>query len=65
MNLNRLMTFVPAGVVLAAAFFLGLSHERLAHLNRDGLFVGFGAVIALMVLANYDYSAKRRIHSAR
>jgi hypothetical protein len=59
------MDLVPAGAVLAAAFFLGLSHEKLAHLNRDGLFLGLGAVIALMALANYDYSAKRRIHRVR
>jgi len=65
MNLDRLMNLVPAGVVLAAAVFLGLSQERLANVNRDGLFFGFGAVIALMALASYDYGAKRRIHGNR
>jgi hypothetical protein len=65
MNPNRLMKFVPAGAVLAVAVFLGLSQEKLAHLNRAGLIFGFGAVIALMALASYDYSPKRRIHGIR
>jgi hypothetical protein len=59
------MKFVPAGAVLTAAVFLGLSQARLAHLNRDCLIFGFGAVIALMALASYDYRPKRRIHSIR
>jgi hypothetical protein len=65
MNLNGLMKFVPAGAVLAAAVFLGLSHERLADLGRAYVLFGFGAVIALMALANYDYRSKRRIHGTR
>jgi hypothetical protein len=65
MNLNGLMKFVPAGAVLAVAVFLGLSQEKLANLNVGFLLFGFGAVIALMAMASYDYRAKRRIHGTR
>lgn len=65
MNLNGLTKFVPAGVVLAAAVFLGLSHEKLGNFSLSYHFFGFGAVIALMALASYDYRSKRRIHGSR
>lgn len=65
MNLDRLMKLVAVGVVLAAAVFLGLAREKVDAARLIYLFVGFGAPIALMALASYDYGAKRRIQNGR
>ncbi len=59
------MKLVPAGVVLAAAVFLGLSQMRMGNLMVIYTLFGFGAATALMALAAYDYRAKRRIHGNR
>jgi hypothetical protein len=59
------MKLVPVGVVLAAAVFFGLARERVDVAKLIYLFVGFGAPIALMALASYDYGAKRRIQNGR
>jgi len=65
MNLNRLTKLVPAGAVLAVAAFLGLAPAKVDDFRSLYLVVGFGAVVALMALASFDYGAKRRIHSDR
>lgn len=65
MNLDRLMRFVPAGAVLAVAFFFGLTRDKVDDFRALYLVVGFGAAIALMALAAFDYGAKRRIQSNR
>jgi hypothetical protein len=65
MKLDRLMRFVPAGAVLAVAVFLGLAHEKVNDFRSLFLIVGFGATIALMALASFDYGAKRRVQSGR
>lgn len=62
---SRLMKFVPAGIVLAAAVFLGLSRERMQDFNLFSVLFGGGIVIALLVLAAYDYRSKLRIQSSR
>ena len=62
---SRLMKFVPAGVVLAAAVFLGLSQEKVQDFNLFYILFGSGTVIALLVLAAYDYRSKLRIQGNR
>lgn len=59
------MKFVPAGVVLAAAVFLGLGQERVHDFDMLYILFGFGTVIALLVLAAYDYRRKLRIQGNR
>ncbi len=59
------MKFVPAGVVLAVAVFLGLAPEKVEDFYKIYAFVGYGAAIALMAFAAYDYRVKREIHSNR
>ena len=59
------MKLVPAGVVLAAAVFLGLAQEKVRDLNGIDAFVGFGAVIALVALAAHDYRRKLRVQDGR
>jgi hypothetical protein len=59
------MKFVPAGVVLAAAVFLGLSQERVWDFNLFSILFGSSTVIALLVLAAYDYRSKLRIQGNR
>ena len=59
MNYNsKLMKLVPAGVVLAAAVFLSCGQERVSDFNVIFDLFGFGAVIALMVVAAIDYRLK-------
>jgi hypothetical protein len=55
---SKLMKLVPAGVVLAAAVFLGCGQEKV-NVNVLFAFFGFSAVIALMVVAAIDYRRKR------
>ena len=57
---SRLMKLVPAGVVLAAAVFLGLGQEKVRDFDRIDTFFGYGAVIALLALAALDYRIKLR-----
>lgn len=59
------MKAVLAGTVLAVAVILGLAREGVDAAKLIYLFVGFGAPIALMALASYDYGAKRRIQNGR
>jgi hypothetical protein len=59
------MKFVPAGVVLAAAVFLGHSQERVQDFSLFYILFGCGTVIALLVLAAYDYRSKLRIQGNR
>ena len=59
------MKLVPAGVVLAVAVFLGLDPERVTDFHKIYTFIGFGAAIALMALAAYDYRVKRQLHGNR
>jgi hypothetical protein len=56
---SKLMKLVPAGVVLAAAVFLGCGQEKVNDFNVLFALFGFGAVIALMVVAAIDYRRKR------
>lgn len=65
MNQDRLMKLVPAGVVLAAAVFLGLAPEKVSDFYRIYAFFGYGVAIALMAFAAYDYRARRRLHGNR
>ena len=65
MNHDRLMKLVPAGVVLAVAVFLGLAPERVDDFYKIYAFVGFGAAIALLGLAAYDYRVKRQRFGSR
>ena len=59
------MKFVPAGIVLAAAVFLGCSQERMLDLKPFYILFGSGIMIALLVLAAYDYRSKLRIQGNR
>lgn len=52
---SKLMKLVPAGVVLAVAVFLGRGQEKINDFNVIFDFFGYGAVIALMVVAAIDY----------
>ena len=54
------MKLVPAGVVLAGAVFLGLTHEGVNDFTRVGIVFGYGLVIALLALAALDYRTKLR-----
>ncbi len=58
MNHDRLMNLVPAGVVLAVAMFLGLAQLKVQNFYLLYTVIGYGAAIALMVIAAYDYRAK-------
>lgn len=62
---SRLMKFVPAGVVLAAAVFLGLAQEKVHDFDRIDTFFGYGAVIALLAVAALDYRIKLRKQGSR
>jgi hypothetical protein len=62
---SKLMKLVPAGVVLAAAVFLGRSQERVYDFNVISALFGFGAVIALMVMAAADFPRKGRSQNGR
>lgn len=62
---SRLMKFVPAGVVLAAAVFLGHAQGKVHDFDRIDTFFGFGAVIALLALAALDYRIKLRKQGSR
>ena len=62
---SKLMKLVPAGVVLAAAVFLGRSQERSYDFNVISALFGFGAVIALMAMAAVDFPRKGRSQSGR
>ena len=55
---SRLMKFVPAGVVLAVAVFLGLDQERVHDFDLLYILFGCGTVIALLALTVLDYSGK-------
>lgn len=57
---SRVLKFVPAGVVLAAAVFLGLDQERVHDFDMLYILFGCGTVIALLALAVLDYSGKLR-----
>ena len=57
---SRLMRFVPAGVVLAAAVFLGLAPEKVRDFDRIDACFGYAAVIALLALAVFDYRIRLR-----
>jgi hypothetical protein len=59
------MKLVPAGAVLAAAVFLGLSQERVQNFNQIYIFFGSGAVIALLAVVAIDYRRKLRIKGHR
>ena len=59
------MKLVPAGVVLAVAVFLGLAPEKVDDFYRIYAFIGYGAAIALMAMAAYDYRDKRQAHGNR
>lgn len=65
MNQDRLMKFVPAGVVLAAAVFLGIAQAKVESFDKIYAFVGYGAVIALLALTAVDYRRKLRIQGNR
>jgi len=65
MKLDRLTGFVAAGAVLAAAVFFGLTRGKVDDFRVLYSVVGFGAAIALMALASFDYGAKRRVQSGR
>ncbi len=65
MNQDRLMKLVPAGVVLAVAVFLGLAPEKVEDFYKIYAFIGYGAAIALMAVAAYDYRAKRQSPGSR
>ena len=65
MNQDRLMKLVPAGVVLAVAVFLGLDPAKVSDFSKISTFIGFGAAIALMALAAYEYRIKRHLHGNR
>ena len=54
------MKFVPAGVVLAVAVFLGLDQERVHDFDLLYILFGCGTVIALLALAILDYSGRLR-----
>lgn len=62
---SRLMKFVPAGVVLAAAVFLGRGQGKVYDFDRIDTFFGYGAVIALLALAALDYRIKLRKQGSR
>jgi hypothetical protein len=62
---SKLMKLVPAGVVLAAAVFLGRSQERVYDFDVISALFGYGAVIALMAMAAVDYRHKTRGQSGR
>lgn len=62
---SRLMKLVPAGVVLAAAAFLGLAPEKVYDFDRIDTVFGYGAVIALLALAVLDYRIKLRKQGTR
>jgi len=62
---SRLMRLVPAGVVLAAAVFLGLAPEKVRDLDRIDACFGYAAVIALLVLAVLDYRIRLRKQGSR
>jgi hypothetical protein len=57
---NGLMRFVPAGVVLAVAVFLGLAQGKVRDFDRIDACFGFAAVIALAGLAALDYRIRLR-----
>ena len=59
------MKLVPAGIVLAAAVFLGLSQETMQDFNLFYILFGSGAVIALLVLAASDYRSRLRVQGNR
>jgi hypothetical protein len=59
------MKLVPAGVVLAAAVFLGLAQGKVHDFERIDTVFGYGAVIALLALAALDYRIKLRRQSSR
>lgn len=61
---SRLMKYVPAGVVLAAAVFLGLTHEKVHDIGMLYL-IGCGAVVALLAVADLDYRGKPRGRGSR
>ena len=58
MNHDRLMDLVPAGVVLAVAMFLGLAQMKVENFYLVYTVIGYGAAIALMVMAAHDYRAR-------
>jgi len=62
---SRLMRLVPAGVVLAAAVFLGLDPAKVRDFQRIDAFVGYAAVIALLALAALDYRIRLRKQGSR
>ena len=62
---SKLMKLVPAGVVLAVAIFLGRGQERVNDFDVIYTLFGYGAVIALMVVAAIDYRRKLRSQSGR
>jgi hypothetical protein len=59
------MKFVPAGVVLAVAVFLGLDPEKVRDFDSIDACFGYAAVIALLALAALDYRIKLRKQSNR
>jgi len=59
---SKLMKLVPAGVVLAVAVFLGRGTERINDFGVIVTLFGFGAVIALMVVAAIDYRRRPKSH---
>ena len=65
MNQERLVNLVPAGVVLAAAVFLGLAQEKVEDFYGIYAFIGFGVVIALLAVGAYDYRRKLRVQGGR
>jgi len=62
---SKLMKLVPAGVVLAAAVFLGRSQERVYDFSVISALFGYGVVIALMAIAAVDFPRKGRSQSGR
>ena len=62
---SRLIRLVPAGVVLAAAVFLGLAPEKVRDFDRIDTIFGYGSAIALLALATLDYRIKLRKQGSR
>ena len=56
---SKLMKLVPAGIVLAVAVFLGCSTERVYDFDVMSALFEYGAVIALMAVAAFDYRKLR------
>jgi hypothetical protein len=65
MNQERLVKLVPAGVVLAAAVFLGLAQGKVEDFYGIYAFIGYGVVIALLAVGAYDYRRKLRVQGGR